>query len=399
MKRPAIRWHLSFLGVVCLLACRGPAAQSPADQHLGALVDSLMPAVAKATGLAFKATPRSAVRSKDQIRAYVLAKMNDELPPERLEGIVAAYRLLGMLPDTLDLRQLFVDLYTEQIAGFYDPDSTTLFAVEGANPLELRLVLAHELVHALQDQYAPLDSILHDNHDGDRQAAAQAVLEGQATLASMTALLPNVDLVGDDAFWETFREQLRAQQFGTGVYARAPMVIREGLTFPYVAGAEFVRWFRKAHPGEEPFGRLMPVSTEQILDPRRLADSNAPVEVRFAGDTAGVMFEDTFGEFDLDLLRASVQQSEVRTAPPAGWGGDRLRVYRTPSGPALVWLLAWDAPIYAQRFQDQVLAPLMRAARPGYRMAVAAVPAAPTMMRLVLAPDSWAGWGALPGPK
>lgn len=394
---PVKRWGMVLCGMASLLACRGPAAQAPDARHLAALVDSLMPVVAKATGMAFKSTPRSAVRSKEQIRAYVLAKMNQELPPARLDGIVAAYRLLGMLPDTLDLRALFVDLYTEQIAGFYDPDSTTLFAVESASPVELRLVLAHELVHALQDQYAPLDSILRDRHDSDRQAAAQAALEGQATLASMSALLPNVDLAADNTFWDTFRDQLRAQQFGTGVFARAPMVIREGLTFPYLEGAEFVRWFRRAHPGEQPLGKWMPVSTEQVLDPGRTGEGSAPVAVRFSGDTTGVIFEDTFGEFDIDLLRAALQDTPLRTTPPIGWGGDRLRVYRTDQGPALVWLLTWDAPIYQQRFQDQIVTPLKSKVRPGYRLEAAPVPGSPTVLRLVIAPTGWTGWKALPG--
>ena len=71
------------------------------------------------------------------------------------------------------------------MAGFYDPDSATLFGVAGAEREELRLVLAHELVHALQDQYLPLDSILDATANNDRLTAAQAILEGQATLASI----------------------------------------------------------------------------------------------------------------------------------------------------------------------------------------------------------------------
>ena len=48
-------------------------------------------------------------------------------------GSRAAYRLFGLLPDTLELRGLLLDLYAEQVAGYYDPDSTTLFGVAGAD--------------------------------------------------------------------------------------------------------------------------------------------------------------------------------------------------------------------------------------------------------------------------
>ena len=95
-----------------------------------------------------------------------------------------------------------MDLYSEQVAGYYDPDSTTLFGVTGADPLQLRLVLAHEMVHALQGQYLPLDSILHDIKSNDRLTAAQSVLEGQATLVSIRVLSPGVDITAQPEFWE-----------------------------------------------------------------------------------------------------------------------------------------------------------------------------------------------------
>ena len=60
-----------------------------------------------------------------------------------------------------------------------------LFGVAGAEREQLRLVLAHEMVHALQGQYLPLDSILNATDNNDRLTAAQSILEGQATLASI----------------------------------------------------------------------------------------------------------------------------------------------------------------------------------------------------------------------
>jgi len=392
-------WRIPALGIVLLFACRGtpPSAQSIDERQLARLVDSLMPAVSKAAGRAFKSTPRSAVRSREQIRAYLVAKVARELPPERLEGITDTYRLLGMVPDSVDLRRLFIDLYTEQIAGFYDPDSTTLFAVAGADPAQLRLVLAHEMVHALQHQYLALDSILRDASDGDRQSAAQAVLEGQATIASLVALVPGMDLLDNDGFWNSFRAQLRLQQTGTTVFARAPMAVREGLVFPYVDGAGFMRWFDKAHPGEEPYGAAMPSSTEQILHTDHYAAHDQPIKVRFRGDTAAMIFEDTFGEFDIDLLLASLHHADaVKTDSALGWGGDRFRVYRTTDGPALVWVTVWDTPSAAAGFRAAA-ADLDQDRRPGYRNLVEPVTLGRNAaVRVVIAPASWAGWRAPP---
>lgn len=387
---------------VTLAACRGssPSAQAINQQQLAALVDSLMPSVAKAAGLEFKSTPRSAVRTREQIHAYLIAKLERELPEARLEGISATYRLLNMAPDTLDLRALFLALYTEQIAGFYDPDSTALFAVQGGDPAQLRLLLSHELVHALQHQYVPLDSILHDVTDGDRQVAAQAVMEGQATLVSLMAVLPGMD-VQTDEFWDNFREQLSKQQFGATVFASAPMAIREGLVFPYVAGADFMRAYGKANPGKVPFGTALPMSTEQVLHADRYARGDTPVIVRIGGDTSGVIFEDTFGEFSIETLRSVLSGAKsVRTDPAIGWGGDRLRVYRTPAGPALVWMTVWDEPRWAEQFRTQVAGPLAQHAREGYRILVEPQQLdGRAAVRIVIAPTAWTMWKALPVAK
>lgn len=391
--------RIALIGIT-VVACRGasPSAQAISQQQLTMLVDSLMPGVAKAAGLEFKSTPQAAVRTKEQIRAYLVAKMARELPDSRVEGITATYRLLNMMADSVDLRALFLELYTEQIVGFYDPDSTTLFAVQGGDVSQLRLVLSHELAHALQHQYVPLDSILHDVTDGDRQTAAQAIMEGQATLVSLVAMFPTMDIRGDDSFWDTFREQLRNQRTGTSVYARAPMVIRESLTFPYIGGADFMRVFGRTHPGQVPFGAMLPQSTEQLLHPDRYDHNDLPIRLRFAGDTAGLIFEDTFGEFSIELLRAQlIGATDVRTDPAIGWGGDRFRVYRTPDGPALVWLTVWDEPRWALQFRAQVADPLGKQPRPGYRTTVEPQQlGGKAAVRIVVAPAGWTGWKSLP---
>jgi AcrR family transcriptional regulator len=383
-------------------ACRGESvadAQSLDERQLAAMVDSLMPTVATATGMEFKRTPKTAVRTREQVGAYLLAKLDQELPPARLDGIVTTYRLLGLLSDTLDVKKLFIDLYTEQVAGFYDPDSLLLFAVAGGDKAQLRLVLAHELVHALQHQYAPLDSILKDNSDADRQAAAQAVLEGQATLASLVALLPGQNLITDDGFWETFREQLRVGQAGMDVFAKAPLILREGLTFPYVQGAEWMRWFMRNREGKQPFGALLPTSTEQILHPERYASGDQPFRVRFVEDSTGVLHEDTFGEFEIAVLRSSlVGINEVPTQVPFGWGGDRMRLYANDGGAALVWVSVWDEPRSADRFRTQIADRLARLPRAGYRTAVEALMVGEkSAVRIVVAPTGWVRWNALPG--
>jgi hypothetical protein len=380
-------------------SCRGQKPHAgPDDAVLRQLVDSLRAPVEQATRLTFKAPPRSALRTRDEVRRYLLAKLDEELPPSRMRGLEAAYRLFGLLPDTLALRGLLLDLYSEQVAGYYDPDSATLFGVAGADRDQLRLVLAHEMVHALQGQYLPLDSILNATDNNDRLTAAQSVLEGQATLASIEVLAPGQRVTELPSFWEMYRDQIREKQAQMPVFARAPLVVREALIFPYLDGAEFMHWWRTSGPKDTlPYGPRMPVSTEQILHPDRYARGDRPVPLAFAADT-GVEYEDVLGENEIRVLLASLAGSdEVQTVVPIGWGGDRFRVYRTPSGPALVWYAIWDDARAADRFLRTARAALQRTGRPGYRAAVDSLGAGGRpAVRYVLAPADWPRWAALP---
>jgi hypothetical protein len=388
----------SLIVALGLLSCRGEPPASSGPDALGRLVDSLRVPVERATGLEFKSPPRSALRTRSQVRDYLIRKLDEELPPPKMRGLETAYRLFALLPDTLQLRSLLLDLYTEQVAGYYDPDSATLFGVAGADPAQLRLVLAHELVHALQGQYLPLDSILHEKSNNDRLTAAQAVLEGQATLASIDVLASGQDVSSNPEFWEMYREQVRQQQTSMPVFARAPLVVREALIFPYLAGAEFMHWWENSPFRDSvPYGPRMPVSTEQILYPDRYARGDGPVALAFPPDS-GVLYEDVLGEGEIRVLMARLAGTpEVRVTGPIGWGGDRYRVYHTPDGSALVWYVLWDDKRSAERFTWGYGGKLRSTARKGYRTVLESfeLEAKPATL-YVLAPEAWRGWGEIP---
>jgi hypothetical protein len=382
---------------ICLLSCRGEPLKSASPDALKHLVDSLQMPVERVTGLRFKSPPRSALRSRDQVRDYLIRKLDQELPPPKMQGLQTAYRLFGLLPDTLELRSLLLDLYTEQVAGYYDPDSATLFGVVGADPGQLRLVLAHEMVHALQGQYLPLDSILHDAANNDRLTAAQAVLEGQATLVSIDVLAPGQNLSSSPEFWQLYREQVRQQQTSMPVFAKAPLIVREALIFPYLAGAEFMHWWKESGRDSVPYGPRMPVSTEQILFPDRYARGDAPVTLAFPSD-AGIVYEDVLGEGEIRVLMAQLAgSSEVGSRGPIGWGGDRYRVYATSSGPALVWYVVWDDTRSSERFLWGYGGKLRSTSHQGYRTVLEnfTLDGKPTTL-YVLAPEGWSDWGQVP---
>ena len=388
--------HL-LLFVAPLAACAADRVPSTAAE-VERLAADVIPRVEQSVGLEFLQAPALAVRDRAAVERYLVVRLDEEFPPERMERVATAYRLFGLIPDTLDLRAVLLAVLAEQVVGYYDPDSVTLYVVEGADPAQIRLVLAHELVHALQGQYMPLDSLLTMRQENDRQMAAQAVLEGQATLASLTAMFDEERLRELGSFWGDVRAMLRTEQERMPVFAGAPLILREGLLFPYLAGADFVRWFGENYPDTLPFGRRLPQSTEQILYPDRYHEGDTPVTLRFlpvthAGD---VLYEDTWGQFETRLiLRERTGSESLANAGALGWEGDRFAVFRHASGDALVWWSVWETPQAAEKFA----AMLERSwESDGRRWAVRREPVAglPGVV-LVDAPATWPGWETLPG--
>ena len=313
-------------------------------------VNATIPKIEQATGLRFKDPPKVETRSRAQVRAFLLDQLRAEDTRHEVVGQAAAYKRMGLLPDTMNYEAFLVDLLTEQVSGFYDPKTKVLYIPDDAKPEMVRGVLAHELVHALQDQYADLDSIQHARGNNDRSAAAQAVAEGQAMLVMLRVLgAPMLT-------WEQRRELIRESQSTMPQFAAAPLVVQETLLFPYINGADFVGRFYDRTPGTNPFDPdVIPVSTEQVLHDRAYHGTrDAPTRITLPpAASATVTYENTFGDFESRLIlfqHTSDQSLAVRGA--AGWDGDRYQILRTPRGDGIAWLTVWDTPVDAAEFAD-----------------------------------------------
>jgi len=387
--------------VVATLGCRERAQAVQGEAELKDMVHRMMPVVAEAAGLPFKHEPVVLRRSRPQVRDYVIHKFDEDLPPADLNALQSALRLFGLIPDSLELRPTMIDLLTEQIAGYYDPDSNALYIPADIEPFQLRVVVSHELVHALQDQYVRLDSIITQRHVNDRRSAAQAILEGQATVAQIPVLMPEQkpDTLPLGWFWKQ-RSVMAAQQAQMKEFARAPLWLREGLIFPYLGGADFNVWFRRKYFGRSVLDS-MPRSTEQILHPERYANHDEPTDIAFEGSRPGdVRWEDGLGEFETRLLFQQHLGNEAEAITLAsGWDGDRYQVLGAQAD-ALVWYSVWDDAAAATRFAGG----LQRAwakRRPGGRTARRSDIKQQTVdgravVRFVDAPVNWSGWGAIP---
>lgn len=332
------------------------------DDELAVLVDSMLPSLGRLASLEPREPVRMERRDREGVREYVAARLEQELPAAELAGLHATYAQLGLIPDTLDLHALLLELYTEQIVGYYDPVERALYVVEGAAAELLQPVLAHELVHALQDQYASLDSLIASERGGDRQAAAHAALEGHATLvmyAYQAEQLQGQRI--DPTSLPNPADQIEAgyaqQSAQFPVLARAPLIVRETMLFPYIGGSGFVYrlWQAEALDRPAPLGRWLPQSTEQVLHPadRFIRTRDEPTELRFDSLPAGwrVLRENTLGELETGLLLEH-HLGEAARAQATGWDGDRYRLLAdSADARALIWFSVWDDAAAADAFR------------------------------------------------
>lgn len=333
----------------------GVAGQDPTglvisqDEELASRVAELLPALAERAGLELIRPVRVEWRSREELERYIQTQLDLELPPDRATAIVDAYGHLGLVDPDLDLRALLLELYLEQVAGFYDPDSLALWVMADQPSEDVQTVLLHELVHAVQDQAISLDAITHDSLSSDRRTAAQAALEGHATLVMLEEMFERlqgrpVDLSELPDVRQMIQPALEATRTQYPTLARAPRVLQEGLLFPYVDGAGFVLDLWNMQEGRPlPFGDLLPVSTEQVLHPDRLvrADRDNPSLVAATGPEP--RYEDELGEVGVRVLLREHLGAGTETLA-TGWDGDRYWLYpgEEEGDSALRWVIVFD---------------------------------------------------------
>ena len=353
LRRISRRAPVVLLALAAAAACA--ETRSTYAGPYGRQVAETVPRIEEAVGLKFKTPPRVEARSKEQVRAFVTQQFRDPKSLREFNGIEAAYKRLGMVPDTLDLKKFLVDLLAEQIIGYYDPKTKVLYVVDGSPPEAASITITHELVHALQDQYISLDSTQKIEGQNDRQSAAQAVFEGQAVYEQIAVMLGGnnvaVNLPGG---WDRVREMIRENQSSMPVFAAAPLVIQETLIFPYLSGAEFVRNFKERNPNKVLY-EDMPLSTEQILHPSAyFGKRDTPTEITLPPlISVTPTYENTLGEFETRLFlfeHLKDQNEAVRGA--TGWDGDRYELFDTAGGHGIVWVTVWDSAVDASEFFD-----------------------------------------------
>jgi len=274
----------------------------------------------------------------------------------------AYYEAAFLVDEETDVNDEFDTLYGSSVAGYYDPRSSAIVLVSD-DPDEVRVdptTLAHELVHALQDDALPRSPGATNLDDS---TATTAVSEGDANYVMdryVERCETEWDCIDDNSAGPGDRPDLNF-----GLYAT--------VWLPYSDGPTLIESVRD-RGGWEAVNDLYanpPESTEQVIHPEKYPEDD-PVDVAIEdrssadweqldrrGGSTGTFGEATLfatlwhnGVIDRDHVRSDDRRWNYSHPYTDGWGGDAVVSYSDGTDTGYVFKSVWDSEDDAAEFRD-----------------------------------------------
>ena len=369
---------LVLAGIGLLSASSSLQEPAPANKwtqaELEKVSDEIRHDIEEQRGAKFSRPVKVQVTDAKGFLEYAKKRQAKTETPERLVRDETMAKMLGLVEPDLDLEKTLEKLLEAQVGGFYEPGTDTFYLMDTFGGDIAKIILAHELTHALDDQLYDIDGTLKKiGQRTDGEFAYDSVVEGSGT-------------VGMTQWLFRFGKGIDPKAMDSDLYSKgldeAPQFLWKPLLAVYLEGSIFLTRSGSSVGGSETLGRAFqhpPRSSEQIVHPEKYWDQKQLDEPRaVAIDTsklAGgwkVVGEDTLGEVylamattppeerkPLDLKNPmSVMGIHYTNTAAEGWGGDDAVLLQRNDGRVLWLVTAWDRPEDAEEFRaaaDDVL--------------------------------------------
>jgi hypothetical protein len=329
--------------------------------------DEVLATMSKLIDLPIKEPLKKSLRSKDQIRAFVVEEDKEDKDEAQKYADDKTMEAFGLIPRDYPLESVMEDILTDQIAGLYDPKGKEFYIADWIPVDEQKEVMSHELTHALEDQSFGIDPwIKAARPNDDAELARDSVSEGSAMAAMLDYELQGENLtVRQLPDVSTLIEQGAAGEMDKDPkLSKAPIYIRDSLIFPYIAGVTFTQQFLKAHDGWQDLHLVFehpPVSSQQIMQPDKYLQNVQPVPVKLpdwktvAPAEWKLLDENVIGEFGIEEILKQFLGADAAKLTSPGWAGDRYAVFEDSKTKTLpiVFVLDMDNLDDAARFFGQ----------------------------------------------
>jgi hypothetical protein len=306
-------------------------------------------------GLPFKNPVNYKIIDRSELRRVLVEKVKEQYTEQEMHDYSRTLAAVGLVPEGTDLLNVLVSLYNEQVAAFYIPEEHSLYTFKDlvfSSNLD-KMLLSHELTHALQDQnFDLLKYPLKVKTNDDLAMATSALIEGDATVLMTRWYVESVDpskMLGDlGAMFSQNTAKLR----------EAPPYLREMLMFPYQEGQQFAMalFSSGGNTAIDAAFRNPPTTTKDILHPDKFLHQRAmpePLDLpKLEAADWRLIGSNSLGEFGTRFILGQGMGIYDAQVLAEGWNGDRYQVYEQgTNGPtALVWMTAWETEPQATEF-------------------------------------------------
>ncbi|MFO0678218.1 MAG: hypothetical protein U0169_16905 [Polyangiaceae bacterium] len=316
-----------------------------------ALVARMVKRVEAARGLQAKKEVPGVVLERTDLIGRVRAHVAKEVPPQAITNEGNVLKIFGFVPTSYDYLGGTFKMLESQLAGYYEPADGTMYMAGDLDEDTATATLAHELVHALQDQFWDLKSQSHyEPGKSDASSARSALAEGDATSAMSDVMLALSEQGGDSL---ALPDDRVGDLMMAGVMASddgAPDVMKRGLVAPYIDGMKFVNALRRkgGWRAVDAAWASKPTTTEQILhvDKWLAHEAALPVPVP-APDVLGSGYTaidtDSLGELGVRLMFEQWMDVPTAKVHAANWGGDASVLAGDGDRRALLVRVRYDA--------------------------------------------------------
>ena len=383
-KGPPVRAGTTLLEEGDRLADQGQTTEAVIRYKRG--FEKILPELRK---IPFLNEVKRDVTKRENLKAIILKELEEDMTPEEFRANEMAMKAFGLLPRDFNLKETLAQVYSEEVAAFYDPKTKTMHLIEEpkkAEPKkapgflerlfgkkaefdkdENKTVIAHELTHALADQHYDLEAMDKAvKKDDDRSLALSALIEGEATLTMLGASMDDWDgtevikMPAASLDWTfSLMSSFMPMMGGGKTLRQSPPIISESMLFPYMKGVVFCAKLTNdgGWKAIDDAYRNIPQSTEQVLHPEKFrTNPDRPMTIDLGSLKPAEGWKElgrnVLGEMQLAVL---LRKHGGKSAA-AGWDGDRYAVFEGPKDRlGLVWLTTWDSEDDAREFTTAIV--------------------------------------------
>lgn len=300
------------------------------------------------------------VENKATIRMFLLERIEEEFGSKiQLEGEML--KVLKLIPENSDYKELILKIYLDQIAGYYDNLKKRFVMADWLGSSMQIGIAVHEQTHSLQDQHYNLTKFLsYKNQTTDEVYARSALVEGDASAVMY-------DWINSSMKMPPLKEQPNVNTYvfqnvlSVGFLANKHKDAKNLfnlMIFPYTSGLRFVHNLlqKGSYKEVDKAFKSPPKSTEEILHPEKYGKKKefSDIDLTKLGICEKqVKHSDTLGEFFIsNFLKAIGIEASVASSAASGWGGDKFVLLDNST---FKWIILFDSNKEKNEFKKSFL--------------------------------------------